>query len=321
MRPIKKILLVALVSFIFVEIGIRIIPFSFMPISWAYKIKEKQVHCYDLHTRAIRLCSNVETNLCHPLGYCFTLTTNQNSERITPEAIGEKIWILGDSLSMGFGNDDQDSFPFLLGAMDYQIRNLASDSLGATHSFRILEYELKNITKDKKPIAIVWIFSRSDFQDDLQNEYISYKFYLGKIFQFLNVLRAELEEHKLERDRNDYKEYLAEDYIAPENSHPTLGAILSIADLSISKGIVPIAIMAPDWNYSTRKPDLNTEYFKFMEEFFIKANYTVINLTDIYKNSTEDLYIPRDGHPNANAQKIFASETEKLLKLKINKRL
>lgn len=292
-----------------------------MPISWAYKIKEKQVHCYDLHTRAIRLCPNVETNLCHPLGYCFTITTNQSSERITPKSNGKPVWVLGDSLSMGFGTDDQKSFPYLLGTMGYQVRNLASDSLGATHSFRILEHELANTTQENRPKAIVWVFSRSDFQDDVQKEFSSYKFYLGKIFQFLNILRAELEERKLERDRNDYKEYLAEDYIAPKNSHPTLVAILSIAGLSISKGIVPIAIMAPDWNYSTRKPDLNTEYFKFMEEFFIKANYTVINLTDIYKNSTEDLYIPRDGHPNANAQKIFASETDKLLKLKINKRL
>ncbi|MCC5813603.1 MAG: hypothetical protein JJT78_02510 [Leptospira sp.] len=305
--------------FLVSEIALRTVALPFIPAHWRYKIQEKQAHCYDSRVSAIRLCPNVNQELCHPLGYCFQLTTNARGERTVSDSgkysvskDAPVIWAIGDSLTMGFGINDEDSLPYRLSESGFQVRNLASDSLGAVAIYRILDYnlsELSNLEVDeKKPDYLVWVFSRSDFLDDEQESIGRGRwiFQLGKISAWMNVLRAEMESYKLARDANDYKEYIAEKYIAPEIDHPTILAIEKIRDLAKDKNIEPIIILAPDWNPILDHPVLETEYFQFVHQMFLDRGFTVIDLTKEYEaNKNKILWLENDGHPNPVANEIF----------------
>lgn len=326
---------------------LRLLPSDWLPVGVVYKISEKKVHCYHTPTESIRLCPSVRERLCHPLGFCFNLATDARGNRVVgvPESLipdpgmdnsplhsetrstvasrPSAVWVLGDSLSMGYGVDDEMSFPYLLSQRNFLVRNLASDSLGATHTERILLHEWKesisdrspigSTSLDRKPLAFVWVFSRSDFQDDTQSQSARYKFFLGKWLHSMNFLRAYLEQRKLARDRNDYREYLAEEFQLPDRTHPTLMAIRRIADFARSQRVVPVVLLAPDWSPITGKPNLESSYFLAMKDYFRESGYSIIDTTEDFRGHG-DFYIPLDGHPNERAQEVFARRTVEFFK-------
>jgi len=321
-RSIFIILLLILILsagvFLLADAILRILPSESLPVHWGYKIEEKKIHCWHWETKTIRLCPDVQAELLHPLGYRFRIATNDRGERITLIQNGlyknSEIWVIGDSLSMGYGVNDEESFPYLLSQMGFSVRNLASDSLGAADIFRILEYELQNLeTKENfsYPLAVFWIFSRSDFLDDRKKKSY-FKFILGKISPVFNILRAELERAQLARDANDYKEYWREEYHPPEPDHPTLVSIRALQEICQEKGIRAIVLLVPDWNPILDRAVLETEYFQFIRNFFQDSRYELIDFTEAYRRrSGEILWIPNDGHPNASAHRLFAEFSAK----------
>jgi hypothetical protein len=109
-----------------------------------YKVADKSIHCYDDKVQAIRLCPNLSQRLDHHLGFSFLVTTDEYGNRITDYSLKNDsdnkkklIWAIGDSLTMGWGVNDKDSFPFLLSNLGWNVVNLASDSIGSKDVLRI----------------------------------------------------------------------------------------------------------------------------------------------------------------------------------------
>lgn len=334
----KKFLTFFLIGFflliILLEITCRYGYQFFFPKHWVYKIQEKQIHCYDTLIKVIRLCPNVNQTLNHPLGYSFNIQTDQSGWRFVPRIHdGElfientvskennNIWILGDSLSMGFGIDGDKTFGFQLAQLGYKVRVLASDSMGSWDIYKILSTEYKmvqNKNPNSLPNVVFWIFSRSDFLDDT-NPSSYWKFQLGKIFCLANIIRAEKERIRIARERNDYIELLSEDFHPPMDNHPTLLAIRSIFEFCKNNNILPVILMVPDWNPRLNRIEFGTDYFLFMKDFFKKLGFIVIDISNSYKKHGGLLWLENDGHPNERAHSIFYQETKKFLESLANK--
>ncbi|WCL48895.1 hypothetical protein [Leptospira sp. GIMC2001] len=358
--------------FLTLEISLRFLVVDKLPLSIKYKIDEKEIHCYNDDLDLIQLCPNIQMRLISPLGFSYNLTTNAMGERITSnmyvaknnqEKIDEGsgintgvsdavldqsqkidkfshvesipklgIWAIGDSLTMGYGINDDESLPFLLATKGFQVRNLASDSLGSNDIYKILKSNLgKRITdpsesnqaKNQKNGAdfIVWVFSRSDFYDDLksnskfQNFLRKQSFKLSKKIRSLIVARAILENWRIQRSSNDYNFIQKEQFVPPADNHPTLVAIKNIRKLSFDANIDPIVVLAPDWDHLNGDPELNTECFKFMKTYFTKLEFNVVDMSEFFDNRKgSELYIPNDGHPSANANKLIGIEVSRILR-------
>jgi lysophospholipase L1-like esterase len=303
--------------FFLLEVTLRI-PFFWQkyPI-YQYKVQEKKVHCFDEILNAILLCPNVDEMIRHPHGFHFELSTNSNGERITADESKEdrlkqkSIWAIGDSLTMGWGISDKESFPYLLSKDDWIVRNLASDSLGSIDIKNILQYKIKFTTSYdlNLPLKIVWMFSRSDFVDDTSQKSNRFKFWLGKNIYSLVAIRSLLEANKYAKDRNDYKDDLLEKFEEPDNNHPTLLALQEISALSKKYKIPILIILTPDWKYTNGPPNYNSAYLHYMDQFFRSHGFQVLNLTEKYKEAlNQDFYLLDDGHPNAKAHRLIAKE-------------
>lgn len=298
-----------------------------------YKVADKSIHCYDDKVQAIRLCPNLSQRLDHHLGFSFLVTTDEYGNRITDYSLKNNsdnkkklIWAIGDSLTMGWGVNDKDSFPFLLSNLGWNVVNLASDSIGSKDVLRILKLILPRSRihyddSDTKPKAIVWMFSRSDFQDDSTNKPYRFVFELGKHSKILIMVRSILEKIRLMRDSNDYS-YNArgEDFNPPSDNHPTWQALEQIKELAEKEKIEIIIVLAPDWKYRNSPPDYNSEYFKYVKSRFIKLGYQILDMTEDYQKDTrQDFYLLNDGHPSQYAYQKIANLLN--LKLKVHKRL
>lgn len=284
---------------------------------YQYKVQEKKVHCFDEILNAILLCPYVNTVIRHPQGFHFKLSTNSYGERITADKSKEdmlkqkSIWAIGDSLTMGWGISDKESFPYLLSKDDWIVRNLASDSLGSRDIKNILQYKIK-LSKSydlNLPSKIVWMFSRSDFVDDASQKSNKFKFWLGKNIYSLIALRSILEANKYTKDRNDYKDALLENFQEPDSRHPTLIALQEISLLSKKYKIPILIVLTPDWKYPNGPPNYSSVYLNYMDQYFRSLDFQVLNLTAKYKeDSTQDFYLLDDGHPNARAHSLIADQ-------------
>lgn len=309
--------------FILVEVILRVDFFwKDFPI-YNYKVQEKNVHCYDDQIEAIRLCPNVNASIIHPLGFKFRLSTNQYSERISAFNSklelyrDESIWAIGDSLTMGWGIDDESTFSYILSKNDSFIKNLASDSLGSIDIKNILQQKLKFNTNYsiKLPTKIIWMFSRSDFVDDMSRKPNSHIFFVGKYFRSLIALRSIFEAKKFVKDRNDYRGSNLEDFKEPSQTHPTLLALREISSLSKEYQIPIIIVLAPDWKYPNGPPNYDSIYLEYMDNLFRSMDFKVLNLREQYgKESNQDFYIKNDGHPSAFAHQIIARELHSYLR-------
>ncbi len=300
---------------------------------YKFRVQDKISHCYDDQLQTIRLCPNTHQRINHPLGFSFLLTTDQFGNRITKSSSKENfsfnnnlIWAVGDSLTMGWGVDNTDSFPFLLSNHGWDVVNLASDSIGSKDVLKILNWRLTspiNSSLDplQKPKAIVWMFSRSDFQDDSSYKQPKLVFQMGKHSRILIMFRAILEKIRLMRGSNDYN-YIAkgEDFIPPKDNHPTWLAINDIKKLIEKEKMEFIIVLAPDWKFKDSPPNYDSEYFKYIKSKFNDLGFRIIDMTAEYKkDSNQNFYITHDGHPSSYAYQKIAWILN--LELKIDKRL
>lgn len=318
MKLLKKI--VAMFGFVFLllEIVLRIIPSKDL----LYRYIEKQNHCLHTDWILVVLCKNTKERFEHPEGFSFWITTNQEGERLTPDIVSPKeAWVIGDSISMGYGMDDQRSFPYLLSSgLNWKVRNLAIDSLGSAGIQQILSEKL-NVSK-KKPDIIFWIFSPSDFVDDpiwfklktnlfYRTVYIT-QFIAGKYFYTVNLAKYILEKLKFSYKVNDYKNSA---FILPETNHITFFYISKTIQLAKQNKIPIYIFLYPDRNLSLADSQTNKILNNKIANWIQENGGNCVNMESFFENSSTNYYLP-EGHPNENAALLFVQFALEIVKSK-----
>ena len=282
-----------------------------------YKYIDKQVHCLDKKGIKILFCPNVNKRIVHYRDFSYQLTTDSLGKRITPKIDSQNsYWVIGDSLSMGYGVDDNESFPYLLGKkLNARVENFAVDSMG---SLAIKEYFEESLSLYKKPKAVFWIFSVSDFIDDLKfirlKRNFSYRilfklqFYLRKNFYSFNYLKLILEDLNFSKERNSY----LKSKINISSFNLTYKAILDIQKISKNSKIPLYIMMAPDMNING-KPDFNSEIQQNVKQFFFKNSITFIDLSKEFREPNH-YYIKNDGHYSSYTNHLFTDYAYEILK-------
>jgi hypothetical protein len=107
----------------------------------------------------------------HQTGYLhsFKVTIDESGNRttsFTPELFNGKkeIWVFGDSFVLGFGNNDETTFPFFLQRFlpDFRIVNYASNGYGNVHEYLQIKREFEN----NKTIPSIIVIAYGDYFPD-----------------------------------------------------------------------------------------------------------------------------------------------------------
>jgi hypothetical protein len=161
-QKISKLILYLFLFLFAIELGLRFID----PPSLSYYRSIKLLHRFhpDYY---VTLASNFDIYIKHYSGlWEGRFTTNSFGFRGSdePNPKSKKIACLGDSLVMGFGVGDEDTFCKLLDGVNingtkYQTQNLAVDAYGSLGSAKRLDESLKKITFDK----VLFFVSPNDF--------------------------------------------------------------------------------------------------------------------------------------------------------------
>ncbi len=161
-QKFSKLILFIILFLGAVELGLRFID----PPSLSYYRSIKLLHRFhpDYY---VTLASNFNIYIKHYSGlWEGRFTTNSFGFRGSnePDAQSKKIACLGDSLVMGFGVGDEDTFCKLLDGINingikYQTQNLAVDAYGSLGSAKRLEESLKKISFD----TVLFFVSPNDF--------------------------------------------------------------------------------------------------------------------------------------------------------------
>jgi len=158
---IKKIILLFLGFFISLEVFLRIYKID----SLSYFRNMKIIHIYNPNY-LVGLRPNTQVYIKHFTGKWegkFTINSLGMRNLEEPDPKRKKIICLGDSLVMGFGVSDEDTFCFLLNQKfkeEYQFLNAGIDGLGSYGAFQ----RLKEISEKVTPINTVLFFvSPNDF--------------------------------------------------------------------------------------------------------------------------------------------------------------
>ncbi|MCB1192694.1 MAG: SGNH/GDSL hydrolase family protein [Leptospiraceae bacterium] len=284
-----------------------------------YRHVEKQNHCLHSDKILVVLCENTKERLDHPEGFSFWVTTNSLGERITPNIKSEQeIWVIGDSISMGYGIDDQKSFPYLLSLESgWKVRNLAVDSLGSAGIYQILSEKLKS---SKKPNIIFWIFSPSDFVDDprwlklktnlVYRAIFVTQFIAGKYLYSVNFGKYILEKLKFSYKVNDYKN---SSHNLPETNHITFEYINKTIWLAKQNQIPIYILLYPDRNLTLANAKTNKTLTDRVADWIQTNGGNSIDLEKAFQDSNTNYYLP-EGHPNEKAALLFTQFALEIIK-------
>lgn len=320
-KYIKNSFAIGILIFLFSEFVLRILPSKELK----YRYIEKQNHCLHTDWILIVLCKNTRNKMQHPYGFSFWLTTNELGERLTPKIDLPKgeAWIIGDSISMGYGIDDQKSFPYLLSLKsNWKVRNLAVDSLGSAGIYKLLSEKLTSSLNE--PDVIFWIFSHSDFLDDsrwfkLKNNmvyrfiYIA-QFIAGKYFYTINFLKLALEKSNLSHKTNEYKNSTPK---FPSFKHITFLYMQEVIKSTKRRKIPLYIILYPDKNLSLANNNAQNRFNRKIAHWIERNNASYINMESFFtKKNTINYYLP-DGHPNEKSAKLFTYSALNII-MKIN---
>ncbi|TGK03717.1 SGNH/GDSL hydrolase family protein [Leptospira selangorensis] len=336
-----QFLLYSIFLFLLLEVLLRL---PYFP-SVQFRLVDKKLHCLEtsgsfLSIPWMRLCSNQSLDLYHPeKNIRYHVSTDFRGERITspvgidvPESAGRnsynkdtpEIWILGDSVALGYLVSDQESLPWALQNELVQnkrtgiVRNLGVDALG---SFGIQE-RLTEVLKDSfPPQAAYWIYHISDFTDsfrelELQNSvkkriFVRVSYILSKYSAVFNAFKIVYEKYKPEA---------ADNLIIPSSGsvlgpdHPHRQAALSLFKFVKENKIPLILVFLPEPSGSY-EPVVDSALVKEVRQIAIDSGISVLDLQkpifDFWQKSNREIFLPKDGHPNPALYHFIAEEIVK----------
>lgn len=299
-----------ILAYLILEALLRIIP------SVQFRLAEKKLHCSAAFY--FRLCPDQHIRFTHPSGFSFTVTTNASGERITGPVTQQgrltslrEIWILGDSIAMGYGVSDEESFPYLLqDRLQAQVRNLGVDSMGTAAMADLLQDTSGN------PAFIFWPFSPSDFIDDPAESALK----SSRLKRTLFTIRAVLTRRsavvaliKQWRERGRRDAYLAGALV--DRSHPTFQGILNLNKNALERGSRLCVVLYQDVQAGGNRPEKTNAMRDDVAAFLKEQSICTVDARPAFlAYSGEDLYLPNDGHPAQAAQRLIANEIEMFLR-------
>jgi lysophospholipase L1-like esterase len=228
-----------------------------------------------------------------------------------------RIIIVGDSLTYGYGVQEEETYPMQIEAALKTKFNVEVLNLGVTgcQSEDILKI-VREYTPLLQPDLIIYGVCLNDFLPSGVREYkndMAYKFPLPERMKtFLSertsigqlvsrVYNSILMEIGL---RNDFWTDILKDF---ENYQTRFSKdAKTMNNLALSMGLPPIVAMVLN-----QDPDLNSKGYQIAmvaERHLTNAGMTVIPTEELYKKYDKQLMVvsPWEGHPNANAHTIFA---------------
>lgn len=338
-RSVAALAALAMVTAGSLEIYFRIRPTAEIQFKW----NEKRVHCLERDLPLVGLCPDVRLRLNHPAGFAFTISTNHEGERWVPaprdsdrklnrrpqEAspgnpgdtmpAGKKdqLWILGDSIAMGYGIDDGETVAArIANNSSMEVHNLGVDGLGAVGIKHRLRVALDRYDTDGSTgtIHAVWIFHPSDFVDDprdlsrigspLKGGLFRLHFFLSKESYLYNALRSLMEKMRLQQRDNSYN---VSAIPLPAADHPTYRAMEETIKLARSRKVDLILLIYPDLDRTTGKPEASSPVKSAVHQFFKERGIPVIDMFGTFRSPSGDvLYLPDDGHPTGAGANLMA---------------
>ncbi len=315
-----------------------------------YMLLDKQLHCLEPDGFTIGLCPDVNLTLRHPRGFEYRISTNARGERRASELLAPPVssdraaWVLGDSIAMGFGVHDRETFPYRLAAKHrLNVANLGVDGLGARAVLmrfrRALKQHEKPGLKSKsksKPILALRIVHPSDFLDDERDERYARAplraalfrahFRLARWSALYNWMRwfAKYRHVKPPEPRkkviNPAKPPASTTAkrIRPRTAdlkHPTFKYTEALIREARGAKIPLVFVIYPAWNGGTGLPRSDYKDLRGLPAFIESRGGRLIDLAGAFRNASDPaaLYIPGDGHPSAAAARVFLRKLEVLL--------
>ncbi|MBR31142.1 MAG: hypothetical protein CMN77_07485 [Spirochaetaceae bacterium] len=316
---LKYIVLPLLALFLLTEAFLRRSP------TISSSVQERRMHCMD-RTGLVFLCKNQSRKLQGPGNGNWTLTTNRYGERIThplelaPDSplsesnpTVKEVWVIGDSIAMGYLLSDPYSPPYLLSQLTgIRTRNLGVDSLG-TQGIRI---RLENALEYRAivPDHIFWIYNVSDYVDDYREEKLlnnalyrmAYRvhFNLAKASYLYALTRIQPQVTISDSVYPEDTEDATQSQEVPEN-HPTIQLLRQFAQF-IKEKELPVTVLFYPGMLPSGKPDLQDPYKKKSMEILKEEGIEVMDLSSEFLEN-DNMYIPGNGHPTERAASLFAS--------------
>lgn len=322
MRRLAAIAGATFVIFILAEVLLRI--FAWPELQFRYD--DARLHCLvddPEHPALILLCPDQEIEFQHPRGgFRYRVTTNSGPDRAVSFDPGLSAyvdcatWIIGDSLSMGYGVDDHATFARLLSQQNNDecaVQNIAVDSLGAMGILASVRRRLEENTLEID--RAFWILSASDFVDDerdtqlranpLRSFVFRMQFRLSRCSMIWNAVKILRRAATDAPARNEYEAAAASPEIPDD--HPTYVALRQLADLLADHRIPLHVIVYPEIDRDTGHPlerDVLKELYAAEAR---RAGAKIIDVSAEFHRHADDpeLYLPEDGHPGPAAQRIF----------------
>lgn len=331
-----QFLLYSVFLFFLLEVVFRLPTFP----SVQFRLNDKKLHCLqtsiDLYSIPwMRLCSNQSLDLYHPeKNIRYHVSTDSKGERFTSATSGNnnrslsagtpEIWVLGDSVALGYLVNDQESLPWALDSIFQEkknqiiIRNLGVDALG---SFGIQERLAGILEYSPPPIVAYWIYHISDFTDsyrelELQNSwkkriFVRVSYFLSKYSAVFNALKIVYEKYKPES---------ADNLVIPSSGsvlgpdHPHRKAALSLFTFVKEKKIPLVLVFLPEPN-EKYEPVVDSALVKEVRQIAIDSGISVLDLQqpiyDFWKEGHQEIFLPKDGHPNPTLYRFIAEEISK----------
>lgn len=293
---------------------ILIIIFEFILVFHESIQNEKQyrnIHCF--YKDFLFLCSDIEKEILRKDNQKWKISTNTFGERITKNTLKTKehhqeIWFIGDSISLGYLVNDEQSAPYLLDLKQkIPVRNLGVDSIG---TIGILE-RLKKGLKDHPDITIehlVWIYNTSDFTDDIiynkKKWYhkLSFKIHYT-ISKYSNIYNLFLLLKKQQQNELPETQEISDEIL--NQTHITYQNIKLLKEYIQNESRIKnfIIILYPGMRHN-KLPDIDSPIINSLEKFLKENN---INYYKIFKEFeiANQPYLIFDGHPSEEGYEIF----------------
>ena len=322
-RRLTFLIAVAALVLLLVEALVRIFAWGTLE----FRLAEKRLHCLEANGD-IGLCPDQRIRFRHPLGFEYTVSTNQLGERVTNiddrDAPSQEVWIIGDSIAMGYGLDDERTAAAILARESgLAVRNLGVDALGAGAIARRLKARLSGA--QSPPALVAWPFHASDFQDDQDDASASAArrmlrqaiFLISRHSALANALRLMGEELGLWGTPNRYVEpnAPATPPVEPPPDHPTYAHIAEIGTMLRERGVRFAFLLYPEIDRTTGLASGSTPLKNRAASVASESGALIIDLRARFAAySDSDLYLARDGHPSVAANRFFAEALQQLLR-------
>ncbi len=292
-----------------------------------FRMADRALHCLDESGPFVFLCPDARLEFRHPAGFAYDVRTDSSGAR-DPSAGSEPpkdacgdIWLLGDSIMMGYGVRGRDAFASLLATtlIDWRVRNLAVDSLGTAGILRSLERERERRSAADaprvEPRLLIWNFHASDFLDDARDSerlkstaktaLFRAQFGLAKLSWTYNWARLLVREGEAPGLASS---------AAPEGeadaADPVFAGIRSIAARTQSLDAPLLFVIYPEIDRRNGLPATTLPRKLQAARIATEAGAVTLDLSAAFQaeSARTDLYLPEDGHPGPGAQAIFYRE-------------